>query len=247
MLQGSCSSENHVSSPTDEAVEAFFASMQAEKADISEGLQQCVKEDGALVEVVVAQDQGMSIGRGVVGSEDVASEIKDGMVGVSNEGAARRHKEGKAYGTAGVEGSAGSIQSAKPGLNDRISTVQRSMPAGARLHAVQLRHAEVKHIPSASTIMLRRRRDRSRSWSPMETLSRRLTFTLRFREPRDQLTVSNGRWVQVGELLQLQRFHNYSVRDIRKAVAMCAYPDTGRPRFEEMWNAAGQLVIRTSQ
>ena len=131
MLQGSCASENHVSSPTDEAVEAFFASMQAEKVDISEGLQQRVEEDDALVEMVLAQDQGMSIGCGVAGSEGVAAEIKEGMGGVSNEGSPCRHDEGKVYGTAGPEGSAGSIQLVKSGLDDGIATEQRKMPAGA--------------------------------------------------------------------------------------------------------------------
>ena len=79
MLQGSCSPDNHVSSPTDEAVEAFFASVQAEKVDISGGLQQRVQEEGAQVEVVGAQDEGMSIGCGAAGSEDEVAEMEEGM------------------------------------------------------------------------------------------------------------------------------------------------------------------------
>ena len=78
----------------------------------------------------------------------------------------------------------------------------------------------------------------------MERLSRRLTFTLRFREPRDQLIVSRGMWVQVGELLQLQLFHDYSVRDIRHAVANCFHRGSDLPRFDEMWDPAGRLLIR---
>ena len=244
MLQGSCSPDNHASSPTDEAVEAFFASVQAHKVDVTGGLQQRLQEEGIQVEVGGAQDEGMCIGRGGAGSEDEVAEMEAGMAGVSDEGAGGRHDEGKDHGTGGTEGSAGSVQSAEPGSSDRTSTEQWSMLAAEPPHDVVPRNAQVKNIPTAPTIMLRRRRGRSRSRSLMETLSRRLTFTLRFREPRDQLTVSSGRWVQVGELLQLQRFHNYSVRDIRNAVSICAHRYTDRPRFEEMWDRSGRLLIR---
>ena len=170
-------------------------------------------------------------------------ESQEVMAGVSNDGAGSRNDEGKGDGIAGIEGSAGSIQSAEPGPRYRKSTEQWSMRAGAPPHDVVLRNAQVKHIPTSPIIMLRRRRDRSRSCS-MEVLSRRLKFTLRFREPRDQLTVLIGGWVQVGEVLQLQRFHNYSVRDIRNVVALCAHRYTDRPRFEEKWDLAGRLLIR---
>ena len=47
--------------------------------------------------------------------------------------------------------------------------------------------------------------------------------------------VSSGTRVQVGELLQLQRFHNYSVRDIWNVLTLCVHRYTDRLRFDERW------------
>ena len=222
--------------------------MQAEKVDNSKGLQQRVEEDELLVEVVAAKEEDMSVGCVAAGTEGAAAGIKEGIGGVSKEDSLVRHEKGKVSGTRGSQGSAaGSSEAVKFGLDGGIVTKERKMPVGARVREVQPPHADVKHTQNVSTNMLRRCPDRSRSRSPMEILSRRLTYTLRFWDSRDRLTVLNGRWVKVGELLQLERFHNYSMKEIRKAVASCVYQDTGRPRFEEKRDAAGWLLIRTSQ
>ena len=157
MLQGSCSPENHASSPTDEAVEAFFASVQAHKVDVTGGLQQRLQEEGIQVEVEGAQDEGMSIGRGAAGLEDEVAEMEAGMAGVSDKGVVGTHDEGKDHGKGGTEGSGGSVQSAEPGSSDRTSTELWSMLAAEVLHDFVPRNAQMKNIPTASNIMLRRR------------------------------------------------------------------------------------------
>ena len=55
--------------------------------------------------------------------------------------------------------------------------------------------------------------------------------------------VSSGRRVQVGELLQLQRFHNYSVRDIRNVLSLCVHRYTDRLRLDERWGPIREAYI----
>ena len=58
---------NSCNSLTEEAVESFLASLQAQKVDVMGGSQQRLQEQGIQVEVGGAQDEGMMIGRGAVG------------------------------------------------------------------------------------------------------------------------------------------------------------------------------------
>ena len=211
-MQGSCSPDNNTSSPSDEAVDAFFAGTLA---DLTGGIQKGTKEEGAQAGLGAAQDEGMGIGHVTVGGKGEGSEMDAGVDSVRSEGLAGNNDEAKANGRGGTEGASGSVQSAEPSSRDGTATEARSLLAVAPLDDFVPRNAQVKNTPPWSR---RRRRDRSRSWSPMGTLSRRLTFTLRFREPRDQLTVSPGRWVQVGEVLQLRRLQNVVVIDAQHRI-----------------------------